>query len=134
MMQNVNVVSNRTKPTYHYYLFNKKNDTSLPTILTCDFVPFCFRIFIFGVFSFFLARICWYFKDKIYCLWMVHALFTHNARTVHAFKNIINGSHGTIHTFKNYFATVFLVFSFQFSVSVTISSIQTDPFAFDLGW
>ena len=64
---------------------------------------------------------------------MVHALFTHNARTVHAFKNIINGSHDTIHTFKNYFTTVFLVFSFQFSVSVTISSIQTDPFAFDLG-
>ena len=24
-----------------------------------------------------------------------------------------NGSHGTIHTFKNYFATVFSVFSFQ---------------------
>ena len=24
-----------------------------------------------------------------------------------------NGSHGTIHTFKNYFAIVFLVFSFQ---------------------
>ena len=27
---------------------------------------------------------------------------------------IKNGSHGTIHTFKNYFATVFSVFSFQF--------------------
>ena len=33
---------------------------------------------------------------------------------------IKNGSHNTIHTFKNYFATVF-------SVSVKISSIQTDP-------
>ena len=31
--------------------------------------------------------------------------------------------HDTIHTFKNYFAIVFSVFSFQFS---TISSIQTD--------
>ena len=29
---------------------------------------------------------------------------------------IKNGSHGTIHTFKNYFAIVFLVFSFQFSM------------------
>ena len=38
-----------------------------------------------------------------------------------------NGSHGTIHTFKNYFTTVLSVFSFQFSVSATISSIQTDP-------
>ena len=27
---------------------------------------------------------------------------------------IKNGSHGTIYTFKNYFATVFSVFSFQF--------------------
>ena len=27
---------------------------------------------------------------------------------------IKNESHDTIHTFKNYFATVFLVFSFQF--------------------
>ena len=34
---------------------------------------------------------------------------------------IKNGSHSTIYTFKNYFATVF-------SVSVKISSIQTHPF------
>ena len=27
---------------------------------------------------------------------------------------IKNGSHGTIYTFKNYFATVFSVFNFQF--------------------
>ena len=35
---------------------------------------------------------------------------------------IKNGSHGTIYTFKNYFTTVFSVFSFS-----KISSIQTDP-------
>ena len=35
-------------------------------------------------------------------------------------KKIKNGSHGTIHIFKNYFATVF-------SVSPKISSIQMDP-------
>ena len=34
---------------------------------------------------------------------------------------IKNRSHGTIHTFKNYFATVFSIFSFS-----KISSIQTD--------
>ena len=56
----------------------------------------------------------------------MHALFTYCACTVHVFKNIKNWSYGTIHTFKNYFATVFLVFRFQFSVSITISSIQTD--------
>ena len=36
---------------------------------------------------------------------------------------IKNGSHSTIHTFKNYFATVFSIFSFN-----KISSIQTDPY------
>ena len=51
----------------------------------------------------------------------------HCADTVHALKNIKNESHSTIYTFKNYFATVFSVFSFQFSVSATINSIQTDP-------
>ena len=35
---------------------------------------------------------------------------------------IKNESHSTIHTFKNYFTTVFSVFSFN-----KISSIQTDP-------
>ena len=52
-----------------------------------------------------------------------HALLT----TVHALKNIKNGSHDTIHTFKNYFTTVLSVFNFQFLVSATISLIQTDP-------
>ena len=35
-------------------------------------------------------------------------------------KNTVHESHDTIHTFKNYFITVF-------SVSVKISCIQTDP-------
>ena len=38
---------------------------------------------------------------------------------------IKNGSHDTIHIFKNYFATVF-------SVSVTISSIQTDSWSLSI--
>ena len=33
--------------------------------------------------------------------------------TVHALKNIKNRSHDTIHTFKNYFATVLSVVSFS---------------------
>ena len=37
---------------------------------------------------------------------------------------IKNGSHNTIYTFKNYFATVF-------SVSAKISCIQTDPVCLD---
>ena len=42
----------------------------------------------------------------------------HCAYTVHVLKNIKNGSHDTIYTFKYYFVTVF---------SATISSIQTHP-------
>ena len=38
-------------------------------------------------------------------------------------KNFKTGSYNTVYTFKNYFVTVFLIFSFQFS---TISGIQTD--------
>ena len=43
-----------------------------------------------------------------------NSLFMNSAYTVHAFKNIKNWSHSIIHTFKNYFAIVFSVFSFQF--------------------
>ena len=51
------------------------------------------------------------------------SLFTHYSGTAHILfigpaailfrkKKIKNRSHGTIHTFKNYFATVFSVFNF----------------------
>ena len=45
------------------------------------------------------------------------SLFMHCSGTAHGthihFIQNKNGSHGTIHTFKNYFVTVFLVFSFS---------------------
>ena len=44
----------------------------------------------------------------------IRALFTDPQITLFSNFFIKNGSHGTIHTFKNYFATVFLVFNFQF--------------------
>ena len=50
---------------------------------------------------------------QILLLWTVNILFTYCADTVHALKNIKNGYHDTIYTFKNYFATVFSVFSFS---------------------
>ena len=56
------------------------------------------------------------FRRQYLLLWTVYILFTHCAYTVHVLKNIKNGSHDTIYTFKNYFAAVFSVFSFQFSV------------------
>ena len=78
----------------------------------------------FSAFFFFLPAFV-YFWRQILLLLTVYALFTHCAYTVHVLKNIKNGSHDTIYTFKYYFATVFSVFSFQFST--TISSIQTHP-------
>ena len=45
----------------------------------------------------------------IYCLRTVY----HYSYIVYALKNIKNGSHDTIHAFKNYFATVLSVFSFN---------------------
>ena len=53
----------------------------------------------------------------MYCSCTVYVLFT--GLTITIFRGKKNGSHRTIHTFKNYFATVFLVFS-------KISCIQTD--------
>ena len=56
----------------------------------------------------------------------IHVLFMHCLRIVHGTHNhfiqkkIKNGSHGIIHTFKNYFATMFSIFS-------KISGIQMDP-------
>ena len=65
-----------------------------------------FLLFFFFFFSAFVD-----FGGQILLLWTVYALFTHCAYTVHVLKNIKNGSHGTIYTFKNYFVTMFSVFS-----------------------
>ena len=53
-------------------------------------------------------------KDKNHCSHTVAIVFTHCSSTIHALKNIKNEFHGTIHTFKNYFTTLFSVFSFKF--------------------
>ena len=65
----------------------------------------------FPFFFFFFFYACQWVGDKV----TVHG--THNHFIKKKFKN---GSFGTIHTFKNYFATLFLVFS-------KISCIQMDP-------
>ena len=51
-----------------------------------------------------------------------HLLFTDPQTSLFSNFFIKNGFYGTIYTFKNYFATVFSIFSFS-----KISSIQTDP-------
>ena len=82
------------------------------------FISSCFFFFFF-----FFAFVD--FGRQFLLLWTVYTLFTHCAYTIHVLKNIKNGSRDTIYTFIYYFTTVFSVFSFQFSA--TISSIQTHP-------
>ena len=74
----------------------------------------CIWHFAFFFFFFFFMHASQFLETK--CI--VHAMFTHYSCTVHRTynhfiqeKNIKNGSHGTIYTFKNYFATVFSVFT-----------------------
>ena len=52
--------------------------------------------------------------DPFFCEQCICALFTDPTNSTFYQLFIKNGSHSTIHTFKNYFATVFSVFSFQF--------------------
>ena len=70
---------------------------------TFAFLPFFF---------FFYSRKVWLF-NPFSATCGSHALFTDPQISLFSIFFIKNGSHGTIYTFKNYFATVF--FSFQFS-------------------
>ena len=101
-------------------------------------------LFVCFVFFFFFSRVFELFECCGYCLctvqWTVIANFDFSKffgpisahcvlfmdLQISLFSNffITNGSHGTIYTFKNYFATVFFSFQFQFSV---FSCILTDP-------
>ena len=72
---------------------------------------------VFSSFFFFFSAALF---DQVNCKQYIHALFTDPQIPLFSNFFIKNGSHDTIHTFKNYFATVF-------SVSAKISSIQIDP-------
>ena len=56
------------------------------------------------------SRICWLFQDE-QC---IRALFMNPQISLFNSFFIKNRSHGTIHIFKNNFATIFSVFNFQF--------------------
>ena len=60
--------------------------------------------------------------DQVFHEQCIRALFMDPQTSLFSNFFIKNGSHGTIYTFKNYFTTVFSVFSFS-----KINSIQTDP-------
>ena len=64
-----------------------------------------FCVLHFSLFVFLLTRFSFFRRQE--------SLFITVYKTSHALKNIKNKSHDTIHTFKNYFTTVFSVFSFS---------------------
>ena len=86
----------------------------------CLCVCVCVCVFTF----FFFPTAALISRDNGYCSWTVATTFDYFNPQISLFSNffIKNWSHGTIHTFKNYFVTVFSFFSFS-----KISYIQTDP-------
>ena len=81
---------------------------------------YCVCIFLFFFFFFFSSRVSAFLGDKNHCLRIVHhcscILQCIVYGTYNPFiqkKNIKNGSYSTIHTFTNYFATVFSIFIFS---------------------
>ena len=80
----------------------------------------CVSVFLSLSLSLFFFFFMHAFQPETKCT--IHALFIHcswDPQPLYSEKNIKNGSYSTIHTFKNYFATMFSVFS-------KISCIQMD--------
>ena len=111
----------------HFFFFffsAKQRMSSLWQTWSSPLCAFGFRVYVFQfTFSTFFLPAFVDFGRQYLLLWTVYTLFTHCTYIVYTLKNIKNGSHDTIYTFKNYFVTVFSIFNFQFSA--TISSIQT---------
>ena len=72
--------------------------------------PLCLR---FGAAFFFLVQPA--IVDFVNCEQCIHTLFMISQITLFNNFFIKNGSHNTIYTFKNYFATVFSISIFSFS-------------------
>ena len=96
----------------------------------CVFLLFFFFLRVFQMCSYCLCTVQWTITANFDFSNFFHPISAHRVLftgpQISLFSNffIKNGFHGTIHTFKNYFATVFFSFQFQFSV---FSCIQTDP-------
>ena len=76
---------------------------------------FCVHVFWAAFFSFFFFFGSAAIVDFVNCEQCIRALFTVPQITLFSHFFIKNGSHSTIYTFKNYFATVFSVSVFSFS-------------------
>ena len=94
-----------------YYLFCLR-----PHFTSCPFGFGVLRVYVcksrFVIFFFFLVTAALF--DQVNCEQWMHCSWVPQIPLFSHFF-IKNGLHGTIHTFKNYFATVFLVLVFNFS-------------------
>ena len=88
---------------------------SAETLNPASCFPFFFFFLFFCFHAFKGAKFTVHETNFTVYILLYHCLCTvyYCSSTVHTLKNIKNGSHGTIHTFKNYFAPVFSVFSFN---------------------
>ena len=98
---------------FHYHLPMLKKKICFSVCLNRKYLVFALWVFTFH-FYFFFSHDFWLFPPMHYSC-TVQGTHNHFIQE----KKIKNGSHDTIRTFKNYFATVFLVFS-------KINCIQTD--------
>ena len=78
-------------------------------VCPCLTFAFCSSLFFFLFFLFFIRSA---FRDKFYYSCIIHQC-SHTVHVLFMHLKICLTSHGTIHTFKNYFATVFSIFSFS---------------------
>ena len=81
----------------------------------CLVCAFCVHIWAQNMFQLFFFLLSAVKVDFSNCEQCIYALFTDLQISLFIKFFIKNGSHDTIHTFKNYFVTVFFSFQFQFS-------------------
>ena len=88
-----------------FFFFNYKFSMHLDWRFTSCICVFLFFFFFFLVYMFQLSR------DNMHRLMgLMH--YSRDPQILYSEKNIKNGSHITIHIFKNYFSVLFLIFSF----------------------
>ena len=92
-----------------FAFFNFSHSFTLRCGLDSRFARSCFAS---SLFFFFLAAL---FDFSVISMGLMHCLQDPQTSFFNNFF-IKNRPYGTIHTFKNYFVTVFSVFSFQFSI------------------
>ena len=107
--------------------FSRRSSLSLSHPISLYFFFVLGAVWIHGTITFvrfpslfFLASIT--IVDQVNNKQCTHVMFMGSKNSLFNNFFIKNGSHNTIHIFKNYFVTVFLIFNFS-----KINSIQTDP-------